>query len=114
LKTNGFQGFDGGDKRDRTADLLNAILKLSTAFAALRQRRITMKKSRKSINLPAFFVSLLYHTMTQIARNIRRFSREKRTKLCTFLLPVRCSVRFLCAAFWTEKGAGLLPLLGGY
>jgi hypothetical protein len=25
LKTNGFQGFDGGDKRDRTADLLNAI-----------------------------------------------------------------------------------------
>ena len=26
LKTNGFQGFDGGDKRDRTADLLNAIL----------------------------------------------------------------------------------------
>ena len=26
LKTNGFQGFDGGDKRDRTADLLNAML----------------------------------------------------------------------------------------
>ena len=26
LKTNGFQGFEGGDKRDRTADLLNAIL----------------------------------------------------------------------------------------
>ena len=26
MKTNGFQGFDGGDKRDRTADLLNAIL----------------------------------------------------------------------------------------
>ena len=25
LKTNGFQGFDGGDKRDRTADLLNAM-----------------------------------------------------------------------------------------
>ena len=25
LKTIGFQGFDGGDKRDRTADLLNAI-----------------------------------------------------------------------------------------
>ena len=25
LKTNGFQGFGGGDKRDRTADLLNAI-----------------------------------------------------------------------------------------
>ena len=25
MKTNGFQGFDGGDKRDRTADLLNAI-----------------------------------------------------------------------------------------
>ena len=29
LKTNGFQGFDGGDKRDRTADLLNAIQALS-------------------------------------------------------------------------------------
>ena len=28
LKTNGFQGFDGGDKRDRTADLLNAITKI--------------------------------------------------------------------------------------
>ena len=28
LKTNGFQGF-GGDKRDRTADLLNAIQALS-------------------------------------------------------------------------------------
>jgi hypothetical protein len=25
LKTNGFQGLSGGDKRDRTADLLNAI-----------------------------------------------------------------------------------------
>ena len=29
MKTNGFQGFDGGDKRDRTADLLNAIQALS-------------------------------------------------------------------------------------
>ena len=29
LKTNGFQGFGGGDKRDRTADLLNAIQALS-------------------------------------------------------------------------------------
>ena len=29
LKTNGFQGFDGGDKRDRTADLLNAICLLN-------------------------------------------------------------------------------------
>ena len=29
LKTIGFQGFGGGDKRDRTADLLNAIQALS-------------------------------------------------------------------------------------
>ena len=29
LKTNGFQGFDGGDKRDRTADLLNAIVSIN-------------------------------------------------------------------------------------
>jgi len=56
-------GLFGGDKRDRTADLLNAILKLSTAFAALRQRRITMKKSCKSIDLPVFFALLLYHIM---------------------------------------------------
>ena len=63
LKTNGFQGFDGGDKRDRTADLLNAILKLSTALAALRQRRLTMKKSCKSIDLPVFYVLLLYRIM---------------------------------------------------
>jgi len=28
LKTNGFQGFDGRDKRDRTADLLNAIVEV--------------------------------------------------------------------------------------
>ena len=32
LKTNGFQGFDGGDKRDRTADLLNAIQRKSLDF----------------------------------------------------------------------------------
>ena len=51
-----FKVLDGGDQRDRTADLLNAILKLSTALAALRQRRLTMKKSCKSIDLPLFFV----------------------------------------------------------
>ena len=35
LKTNGFQGVDGGDKRDRTADLLNAIQALSQAIPLL-------------------------------------------------------------------------------
>ena len=39
LKTNGFQGFDGGDKRDRTADLLNAIVSVRWTGCKLRTIR---------------------------------------------------------------------------
>ena len=49
LKTNGFQGFDGGDKRDRTADLLNAIQALSqlsyTPIYCTPQRRPRLSAS---------------------------------------------------------------------
>ena len=56
LKTNGFQGFDGGDKRDRTADLLNAIQALSSAETSVTPRK-TAKKSasiRKENKHPLF------------------------------------------------------------
>ena len=47
LKTNGFQGFDGGDKRDRTADLLNAILNAlpvrGVAFPPLNRAEIALQ-----------------------------------------------------------------------
>ena len=50
LKTNGFQGFCGGDKRDRTADLLNAIPPQTQEIMYInanngRNGRIRMNKS---------------------------------------------------------------------
>jgi len=40
LKPFGFNGFDGGDKQDRTADLLNAISKTTFICANKAQTKV--------------------------------------------------------------------------
>ena len=55
-----FSGFYGGDKRDRTADLLNAIQALSQLsytpiFALLRSVRQLLYYSTAAKNVKAFF-----------------------------------------------------------